>query len=170
MDVIIRAAAHDDLPSISAIYNDAVATSIATFDTEKRSIEDQEKRFYAIHSGRHPILIAEARNSVVGWVSLSPWSDRPAYDNTAEISTYIHKNYRDCGIGFRLKAAMLEQAKILGFHCIISRVAGDNKASCRLNQKLGFDFIGTMKEVGKKFGRLHDVHLYQLIIGSSCII
>jgi L-amino acid N-acyltransferase YncA len=162
MEIAIRAARLEDLKAITDIYNEAIINTVATFDTQPKTMEDQIA-WFEMHEERHPILVAKVDGKVVGWTSLSPWSDRCAYADTAEISTYIQVSFRGKGLGKRLKVALIEEAKTRGIHSIISRVAGNNQVSKILNKQLGFRFIGTMREVGKKFGSLHDVHLYQLI-------
>ncbi len=73
--ISVRAAAVSDVPAITEIYNEAILTTDATFDTETKSVESQEGWFKS-HDGRHPVLVAEVDGKVVGWASLSPWSDR----------------------------------------------------------------------------------------------
>lgn len=46
-------------------------------------------------------------------------------------------------------------------------MADGSDANIHVNQKLGFEYKGTMKEVGFKCGRYIDVHLYQLMLESS---
>jgi L-amino acid N-acyltransferase len=46
---------------------------------------------------------------------------------------------------------------------VIARIAGDNQVSMNLFKTEGFQPIGVMKEVGRKFGKLLDVHLMQKI-------
>ncbi len=70
----VRAATIADVPAITEIYDEAILTTNATFDTEPKSVESQEAWFKA-HDDRHPILVAEREGKVVGWASLSPWSD-----------------------------------------------------------------------------------------------
>ena len=166
MKATIRLANFGDLSAISGIYNDAVIHTIATFDTEPRTVEVQNSWFES-HKERHPILVATLENKIIGWSSLTPWSERMAYADTVEISAYVHNEYQRQGIGFGLTRTIIEKAKVLGIHCIISRIAGENNASIKLHEKLGFNFIGTMREVGRKFDKLHDVHLYQLIVRAS---
>jgi len=48
---------------------------------------------------------------VVGWASLSKWSDRLAYADTAEISLYVHSTQRGRGIGKRLVEAVVVEGK-----------------------------------------------------------
>ena len=51
-----------------------------------------------------------------------------------------------------------------GFHTLIARVAEGSEESLHLNASFGFVQVGTLKEVGRKFGRLLDVHLLQLML------
>jgi L-amino acid N-acyltransferase YncA len=161
--VIVRTASPGDLEAITGIYNDAVLTTTATFDTETRTAPDQLAWFQS-HGGRFAILVAEADGMVVGWTSLSRWSDRPAYDDTAETSVYVRKDYRRRGIGRLLEEAIIELAKDFRFHTLIARIAGESTGSLRLHESLGFVPVGTMKEVGRKFGRLLDVHVLQKML------
>ena len=81
----VRAAAPADVPAITAIYNDAVLHTTATFDTRPRT-DGEQAAWLARHGAGHPVLVATEAGEVVGWACLSPWSDRPAYEATAEDS------------------------------------------------------------------------------------
>ena len=158
----IRQATRDDLAAITAIYNDAIEKTTSTFDTEPKTVEEQEVWFVS-HDARHPVMVAIEDGPVVAWASLSQWSDRCAYSDTAEISLYVKEDCRRKGIGKQLMSAIIQEGKTVGLHTIIARIAGSNKISVDLCRSFGFQYIGTMKEVGKKFGNLLDVHLMQLI-------
>ena len=49
------------------------------------------------------------------------------------------------------------------FRTLVSRIAEKSEASVHLHKKLGFSNIGTMKNVGKKFDEIIDVHLMQIL-------
>lgn len=161
--VFIRPAIETDLPTITTIYNEAVLKTTATFDTEPKSLEAQ-RRWYAAHGPRHPILVAEVDGAVVGWSCLSPWKERPAYADTAETSFYVSEAFRGRGIGRRLKESIIDEARLLGFHSLIAGVAQGSDASRHLNLEFGFTPIGVFKEVGYKFGRRLDVEYLQKIL------
>jgi len=158
----IRPATKTDLPAITEIYNEAILNTAATFDTQPKSLQEQEQ-WFASHDARHPVLVAEQDGTIVGWASLSGWSDRCAYADTAEASLYVRKEYRGEGVGRLLSVALLEAGEKAGLHTVIARITEGNEASLRLAQSAGFELVGTMKEVGRKFGRLHNVHLLQRI-------
>jgi len=157
---IIRPAAPTDLRAIAEIYNEAVLTTDATMDTEPRSDTDQ-KHWYDNHGENNPILVLEADGRVVGWASLSKWSDRCGYSGTSEISVYVKEEFRDKGFGKKLIDSSLKEAKKLNHHSVIARITTTNGLSIRLHQGFGFEIIGTLKEVGYKFGKWLDVLIMQ---------
>jgi phosphinothricin acetyltransferase len=163
LPVTIRRAELADAPAIAEIYNEAILTTTATFDTEPKSVEERTQWLQS-HDDRHPVLVAVVEGRVVGWASLTPWSDRRAYDDTAETSFYVHSAYRGRGIGRRLKEATIDEARRLRFHSLIARVAEGSHESIHLNERAGFVHVGTLKEVGRKFDRLLDVHIMQKML------
>ncbi len=162
----IAPAASEHCAAIAEIYNDAVVSSTATFDTEPRT-ERQIVDWLALHDARHPVLVAVDGAAVVAWASLSRWSDRPAYDGTAEISIYVEQGRRGQGIGGRLMEQLLAAGREARLHTVLARIAGDNEPSVRLHERAGFRLVGTMSEVGYKFGRYIDVRLMQLLLARS---
>jgi phosphinothricin acetyltransferase len=162
--VEIRQARLSDAQAIADIYNEAIATTIATMDTEPKTAEERT-RWLQSHDDRHPILVAEIDGVVVGWASLTEWSDRPAYADTAESSFYVRSTDRGRGIGRKLKETTIEEARRLGFHTLIARITEGSAESLHLNESTGFVHVGTLKQVGRKFGRLLDVHILQKILG-----
>lgn len=162
----IRLAERTDLAAITAIYNDAIRTTTATFDTEPKT-EVQQVRWFEAHDERHPILVAELDGQVVGWASLTNWSERRAYDETAEASFYVQAESRGQGVGRRLKEAITAEARRLGYHSLIARVAEGSDASMHLNESFGFRRVGVLKEVGRKFGKLLDVYIYQKMLSEA---
>jgi L-amino acid N-acyltransferase len=164
--VVIRQAEASDIHAITEIYNEAILTTTATFDTEPKSDADRLQWFHS-HDKKHPILVGVFEGSVVGWASLTSWSDRPAYDETCELSFYVKSEFRNRGIGRKLKQAIIEEAQKLRYHCLIARVAGESEASLHLNKSFGFVDVGILKEVGKKFGRRLDVHILQKILDEN---
>lgn len=164
--MLIRPATHEDLTGILEIYNESVLHSTATFDTEARTPEKQLDWFVR-HKANHPVLVAEDAGFIAGWASLSPWSDRCAYDTTVEVSVYLDPRYRGQGLGFQLLQAVTEAGRKAGNHTVLSRITSDNLASIRIHEKAGYRIVGTMQEVGFKFGRFLDVVMMQLVYPSG---
>jgi phosphinothricin acetyltransferase len=158
----IRRATLDDLDAITEIYNEAILKTVATFDTEPKTLEEQQ-RWFASHGPKYPIMVAEEDGLVVGWASLSMWSDRCAYADTAESSLYVRETHQGRGIGKKLLEAILNEGKKAGLHTVVARITEGNAVSIHLFKSAGFEHIGVMREVGRKFGKLLDVHLLQKI-------
>ncbi len=156
----IRRATPRDLESITDIYNQAILKTTATFDTVPKTL-DEQRIWFEGHDPKHPILVVESDGSVVGWASLSEWSGRCAYSDTAEISLYIKEGCRGQGLGRKLLEALVSEGARVGLHTVIARIAEGNDISIHLHEAFGFQHIGVMKEVGRKFGKLIDVHLMQ---------
>lgn len=162
----VRPAQIQDILDINAIYNDVIRNTVATFDTEPKSLE-WTKNWLLTHDGDHPVLVTEYDGSVIAWASLSGWSERPAYSRTAELSIYVREDKRGAGLGRGLMQAVIDKGKETGLHTLISRISAGNEVSFHLHRTFGFEEIGIMREVGFKFGRWIDVHLYQLLYGKS---
>jgi phosphinothricin acetyltransferase len=63
-----------------------------------------------------------------------------------------------------LKQSLVAEARRLGFHSLIARVAEGSDASLHVNEAVGFRLVGTLREVGCKFGKRLDVHILQLVL------
>ncbi|CAG7624507.1 L-methionine sulfoximine/L-methionine sulfone acetyltransferase [Paenibacillus solanacearum] len=159
----IRLAVSSDLPQILDIYNDAILHTVATFDTVPRTLEQQEQWFEQ-HGAAYPVLVAEQDGAVVGWASANRYSDRLAYARTAELSLYVREGQRGQGIGKALFERLLAESKAAGLHTVLSRIVEGNDNSIHIHHVYGFDTVGTMREVGFKFGRLLNVVLLQKIL------
>ena len=165
-EVTIRQATIADAAAIAEIYNEAILTTTATFDTETKSPAEREK-WLAEHGDRFPVLVAEIDSQVAGWASITRWSERCAYADTGETSFYVHSSQRGRGIGRQLALAILKEARRSGFHTLIARIAEGSDASLRLHENAGFVSVGTLRQVGRKFGKLLDVQLWQIILDDT---
>lgn len=160
----LRAAAEQDIPAISDIYNYFVVNSTATFATAAESV-DERREWFANHAANNlPVLVAEQDGQVIGWASLSFYHQRCAYRQTVEISFYIHHQYLGRGIGKVLTEELLRLARQHDYHCVVSLVCSENKASIALLNKFDFEVAGVLKEVGRKFDRWLDVTLLQKLL------
>jgi len=161
-EIEIDIATKQDLNRIVEIYNWAIENTSATFDTDSKTIQSQFGWFES-HDEKHPVIVARKNGRVLAWGSISPWSDRCAYSGTGEISFYVDPGFHSKGIGFNILKRLIEIGKEKNFRTLVSRIAGKSEASVHLHKKLGFSNIGTMKNVGKKFDEIIDVHLMQIL-------
>lgn len=162
--VVLRPARLDDAEAIRQIYNAEVMTSTVTFDIVPRTLADQ-RRYLDDRSGAHAVIVATDDGRVVGYGALSAWRSKPAYSTSVEDSVYVHRDHQGRGIGKVLLAELTRVATAHGFHAVLARIVGGHEASIRLHEALGFEVVGTEREVGRKFGRWLDVVLMELLLG-----
>jgi phosphinothricin acetyltransferase len=161
--VQLRLARPDDAEATRAIYNAEVTGSTVTFDMVPRSVHDQ-RAWIEARSGAMAVLVAEDEGEVVGFASLSPYRDRPAYATTVEDSVYVRDDQRGTGVGRLLLAEIVRVASTRGFHTVVARIVGGHEASIGLHRTLGFELVGVEREVGRKFGRWLDVVVMQRML------
>jgi phosphinothricin acetyltransferase len=159
----LRVATVEDAEAIRAIYNVEVTTSTVTFDLEPRTLEVQ-RDWLAARSGAHSAIVAELDGQVIGFASLSPWKDRPAYRTSVEDSVYVHRAHQGTGVGRILLTRLVEVANESGFHAVFGRIVGGHEASIGLHKALGFEVVGTEREVGRKFGKWLDVVVVEKLL------
>ena len=164
-DVGVRLAGLDDAEAIRQIYNREVTGATVTFDLVPRTLDDQ-RTWLAAHAGAHPAIVAVdgATREVVGFGSLSPYRNRPAYSTTVEDSVYVHHEHRGRGVGRVVLAELVRLATVHGFHAMMARIVGGHDASIALHKACGFELVGVEREVGRKFGRWLDVAVMQRLL------
>lgn len=155
-----RRAIPSDAAAILDIYNHEVLTSNVTFDLTPRA-EDEQRRWIADRSGAHATIVAltavDGIDTIVGFGALSPFRDRPGYSTSVEDSVYVHADHRGRGIGAALLSELVDIGTAHGFHAMFARIVAGHDASLTLHARHGFEVVGTEREVGRKFGRFHDV-------------
>lgn len=168
IDLAIRPAASVDVPTITAIYGDAVRTGTGSFELAPPTELDMAGRFGALEASGHPWLVGESAGKVVGYAYAGPYRSRPAYRDTVEDSIYLAADARGQGIGKRLLAVLIKEATQRGYRQMIG-VIGDtaNVASVRLHLAMGFRHVGTLTNVGWKHGRWLDTVIMQLPLGAG---
>lgn len=155
----IRPATLADAAGVAAIYDPQVAHGTASFETEPPGPEEMARRIGRCLEKGWPWLVAEgADGTILGYAYLNQFRDRAAYRHSAETSVYVADAMHGRGLGRRLMQALLEAGAQAGFRQFVA-VIGDsgNAGSIALHSRLGFRHVGTLTNVGEKFGRLLDV-------------
>jgi phosphinothricin acetyltransferase len=157
---LIRPAREDDLANVAAIYNVEVETGVGTFDTEPKEPGHFAPRLQPDAPG-DVFLVAEDAGVVVGFAYSGPFRPRPAYAGTRESSVYLASAARGRGVGRVLYGELLARLDAAGVHTVMAVVALPNDASEALHRSLGFERVGVLREVGRKFGRWVDTAWWQ---------
>lgn len=162
----IRHATLQDLPTIVAIYNSTIPGRMVTADLEPVSTENRLVWFDQHDPSRRPLWVVENENhKVIAWMSFSDFSERAAYNITAEISIYLDPVTRGKGLGSLLLQYAIEHAPELGVHKLLGKIFAHNEPSIKLFKKYGFDEWGNLPDVCLLDGELRSV----LILGRSTV-
>src|SRR5688572_14274036 len=98
-----------DWEQVKTIYQNGIATGIATF--EESAPAWQRWNTEHLKFGRLVIL---KNNEIAGWTALSPVSDRGVYSGLAEVSIYISDKFRGKGIGSLLLNQLIKESEANG--------------------------------------------------------
>ena len=167
-DLILRDAAEPDLIAVQAIYAHHVAHGTGTFEEEAPDLAEMNRRWREVRERGFPWLVAEVQGRVVGYSYANWFRPRSAFRFTCEDSVYLAPDWRARGLGTQLLGALLARCTAAGARQMLA-VIGDsaNQGSVRLHARLGFVPVGTMRDVGLKFGRWLDVVIMQRPLGEG---
>ena len=168
----VREAESADLEAITAIYAHHVRHGTASFEEEPPERAAMEARYRAILDRGLPYLVAELAprgvREVLGYAYAAPYHARPGYRYTLENSVYIDPEAQGRGLGRALVSELLARCTALGYRQMIAIIGvGENRASVRLHDSLGFRHAGTLAAVGFKFGRWIDCEIMQRPLGEG---
>jgi phosphinothricin acetyltransferase len=160
--LIIRDAAESDVSAIAVIYADHVLTGLASFEETPPTLADLTERWRSVLSHGLPYLVADSDGRVAGYCYAGPYRSRSAYRFTVEDSVYVARESAGHGLGSALLAALIERCERGSWRQMVAVIGdSDNHASIRLHRKFGFRHVGTLEQVGFKFGRWVDSVLMQ---------
>ena len=156
----LRSATPDDAGAIARIYNQGIADRIATFETRPRSTEEILSWF----DGLHPTVVVEEAGAVLGFASTSAYRSRECYSRNAEFSVYVERSARGHGVGRAALVGLIDAARRVGLHKLVSRVFPENLPSIRLLTSLGFRQVGVYAKHGQLDGTWRDVVIVEILL------
>ena len=165
-DIRIRIATLDDAAAIAEIYNQGIEDRVATYETNRRSAEDQRAWLESI-AGRYPAVVSQIAGEIIGWAGAGPYRNRECYRGIGEFSMYVHRDWRRRGVGDLLLAGLISEAERLGLWKLLSRIFPFNKASRALCCKHGFREVGVYEKHARLDGRWLDVVIVERLIPAN---
>ncbi|PCJ87256.1 MAG: GNAT family N-acetyltransferase [Hyphomicrobiales bacterium] len=169
MPLQIRTAKLSDISQIQVIYTQAVLSGTASFELEPPDIDEMVGRFEALRADGLPYIVAQASDGqILGYAYAGFYRTRPAYRFTVEDSVYLAEDARGKGLGTTLLKAVIAACEQQGFRQMIA-IIGDSKhlASIHLHEKLGFEVVGTFRDIGWKQDNWLDTVLMQRVLGEG---
>lgn len=147
-------ASKEDLPQIVAIYNQSIFTRQSTADLVPITVESKKEWFAAHDPNKRPLWIIKENEATIGWISLSDFYGRPAYDQTVEISIYVDRARQNRGIGQLALHFAEQQLAQLKIETVLAFIFDVNQASQRLFRKNGYEKWGHLPNVANIDGSL----------------
>jgi len=162
----VRPATADDVPSVLAIVNWAVAHTASIFRDEPETPEYWLEQWRDTHE-THPWFVAEAGGEVVGFARAHPFRSRCGCAFTTEVSVYVAPGFQGRGVGRALYRRLIPTLAAQGYRTAVAEIAVPNVLSDRLHGAFGFEKTGHLSRVGWKFETWHDVAFWQLELGGG---
>lgn len=181
-----RDATADDVAEIAEIYNASITAGGATMDQDLKTAADMRRQMKSF-SPREVILLLEQerqqdlategrqqsvapeghKQTILGWGIIKKYSDRSGYRFCCETAVYLRRELTGRGLGTRIKLALIERCRQYGYHHLVAKILAVNTASIEYNKKLGYELVGTQREIGYTDGRWQDVVILQLILDDA---
>lgn len=162
-DAVLRDCTAADAAVIAAIYNQSIRNGGSTMDTIEKTEADILAQIHGFNE-RELIMILERQGQALGWGVIKRYSDRFGYRFTCETAVYVDRAYLRKGYGTMLKTALIARCRQLGYHHMVAKIFASNTASIDYNLKLGYEIVGTQKQVGFAAGAWQDVVIMQLLL------
>jgi L-amino acid N-acyltransferase YncA len=155
--------AHDaDAQALREIFNEAVEDGLATFDTSPRSIEQQKLLILSSQlNPRNPVLVAEVRNWVCGYLAIERPDGHRSHDDAGEVAVFVRRAFRSYGVGRQLMRVAQAEAARLGYRKLLGWVLAENHDSLRLCQATGWRTVGTLEQHARHGESFRDVTLVE---------
>lgn len=151
--------------AIVDIFNEAIEHSTALYDYHPRPLAGMQTWFATKEQGNFPVIgIEDTAGTLMAFGSFGTFRAWPAYKYSVEHSVYVHKDHRGQGLGKVVMHALLAAARQRNVHAMIGGIDASNAVSIALHERLGFRHVGTLPQVGFKFGRWLDLAFYQLLL------
>ena len=162
----IEDAGMGDIPAIKAIYNDVIATTTAVYTETPVTLPDRQAWWTERSARGFPVLVARCGDECLGYGSFGDFRAWPCYLHTVEHSVHVRGDARGGGVGHLIVQHLLTRAETLGKHVMVAGIDAENEASIRLHHRLGFEDVGTFRQVGRKFGRWLDLTFLQRLVSA----
>ncbi|TCL08899.1 phosphinothricin acetyltransferase [Shimia isoporae] len=159
--MIIRTARIGDAAGVAVIWNHEIREGVTTFTTAEKTemgldadIADRGDAF----------LVAEEAGELLGFATFFQFRGGPGYAHTMEYTIHLAPRARGKGAGRQLLSALEDRARAADVHILVAGISGENAAGVAFHERMGFEHVGRMPEVGRKFDRWMDLVLMQKVL------
>ncbi len=160
---MLRHANIEDAEKIIGIYSPYVEKTAISFAYDPPSVSEIKDKIRS-SVGRHIFLVLEIEEEILGCAYSSMYRERKAYEQTVEVSVYIHEDEKGKGYGRILMDELEKQLRENDAVVAIAVISSGNESSSRAFTKMGYTFSGHLPKVGYKFGNWYGIdHYYKIL-------
>jgi L-amino acid N-acyltransferase YncA len=156
-DITVRDAEFSDLPAIVEIYNSTIPSRMVTADLEPVSVQSKTQWFKEHSPSSRPLWVIDHQGKIGGWLSFQSFYGRPAYHSTAEISIYLHPDFRGKGLGKYMLQKAMDACPRLQIKTLLAFIFGHNKPSLQLFSHFEFEKWAHLPNVAELDGVERDL-------------
>ena len=149
----VRVATEADAAACAAIYAPYVTDTAVSFETEPPTSAEMADRI----ANAIAWFVLEVDGRVAGYAYAGRFHPRAAYRWACEVSVYLALGLERRGGGRALYDVLLPHLTERGYRAAIAGMTLPNPASEGLHRALGFEPVGTYRDIGYKGGAWHDV-------------
>ncbi len=150
-----------DWPAVRTIYEQGIATRLATFETAAPTWGEWDRKHLPFGRSVARDNSHSVDAAILGWAALSPVSAREVYRGVAEVSVYVAAAARGRGVGTALLGALAEASERHGLWTLQASVFPENAASVRLHRRSGFREVGRRERIAQLDGVWRDTLLLE---------
>lgn len=169
--VEVRDALLSDAARLLEIYDHYVKNTAITFEYDTPTLEEFKTRIEKTIK-RYPYLVILEDGIIKGYAYAGVFKNRAAYDRSCEMTIYLDKDAKGCGLGRRLYEELekrLCQQGILNLYACIGYPEKEDEYlttnSADFHTHLGYIKVGEFHKCGYKFGRWYNMIWMEKIIG-----
>lgn len=155
-EIVITEMLSEHWDEVSKIFKEGIDTGLASLELEVPNWDYWNKNH--LKGCRH---VAFLQDKIIGWVALSPVSNRKAYKGVAEVSVYITNLHKGKSIGSQLMNKTILESKELNIWTLQAVVFPENKSSIKIFEKYGFRQVGYRERISKNRGKWQDTILLE---------
>ena len=159
MTPMFEMATQNDLADIVRIYNQTIASRLVTADLEPVAVEERVEWFQQHNPNHRPLWLIVVEGKTVGWISLSDFYGRIAYQKTVEVSIYIDKDYHGHHLGTAALLYVENQVNRLEIDTVLAFIFRHNHPSITLFKKFGYEVWGHLPKVAELDGVKRDLEI-----------
>ena len=158
---MIRTAKAGDAAQIRAFWNTEIRDTLITFNSVEKTESDLVAMIEEKASAGLGFLVAEVDGDILGFATYGQFRGGIGYKHTAEHTIVLAPDARGRGVGRSLMAAIEQHARDMGFHTMWAGVSAGNPDGVVFHERVGYEKVAVLPEVGRKFDQWLDLVLMQ---------